>query len=96
MKKLQGLIGSARLSFGKPDLLLEVLGVYPGSVTPFALINDVNLRVNPVLDEGIIRSNVANFHPLINTMTTNIKSSDLKLFIADCGHTLRIIDLDLA
>ncbi|MBJ26593.1 MAG: DNA-binding protein [Rhodospirillaceae bacterium] len=96
MKKLQNLLGSARLSFGKPDLLYDILGVKPGSVTPFSLINDTNHMIKPILDEGIINSEVANFHPLTNTMTTAIKPSDLKLFIADCGHTIRIIDLDLA
>ena len=96
MKKLQNLLGSARLSFGKPDLLYDILGVKPGSVTPFSLINDTNHMIKPILDEGIIHSEVANFHPLTNTMTTAIKPSDLKLFIADCGHTIRIIDLDLA
>ena len=79
-------IGAARLSFGRPDLLLEVLGVTPGSVTPFALINDPEHRVSVILDAGMMQEAALNYHPLTNEATTAILPADLRRFIAACGH----------
>ena len=79
-------IGAARLSFGKPELLLDVLGVTPGSVTPFALINDRDARVTVMLDAAMMRLDLLNYHPLTNTATTAIKPIDLRRFIASTGH----------
>jgi Ala-tRNA(Pro) deacylase len=60
--------------------------VLPGSVTPFALINDPELRVNVVLDAEMLAHEQLNFHPLINTMTTTISSAGLLRFVQACGH----------
>ena len=84
-------IGSRRLSFGKPELLMEVLGVEPGSVTPFSLINDKENRVNVILDEAMMKLDMLNFHPLKNDASTTIKASDLLNFIRACGHNPRIV-----
>ena len=84
-------IGSRRLSFGKPELLMEVLGVEPGSVTPFSLINDKENRVNVILDEAMMKLDMLNFHPLKNDASTTIKASDLLNFIKACGHNPRIV-----
>jgi Ala-tRNA(Pro) deacylase len=86
LKALPGLIGSGRLSFGSADLLREVLGVEPGSVTPFALINDAARRVMPVFDAVMMAQPVLNYHPLVNTMTTSIARDDLLRFAAATGH----------
>ncbi|MEM9627209.1 MAG: prolyl-tRNA synthetase associated domain-containing protein [Pseudomonadota bacterium] len=94
MNRLSKVIGSPRLSFGKPDLLLEVLGVTPGSVTPFALINDANHRVRPLLDKAMLEHEVLNYHPLTNEATTTINAADLPAFIKAMGHELEVIDLD--
>ncbi|MHA1165461.1 MAG: prolyl-tRNA synthetase associated domain-containing protein, partial [Alphaproteobacteria bacterium] len=91
LKRLHATIGSGRLSFGRPDLLLEVLGVPPGSVTPFALINDNDLRVSVVLDADMMAHDLLNFHPLVNNATTAITRDDLLKFIADCGHEPAIL-----
>ena len=85
-------IGSARLSFGKPELVLEVLGVAPGSVTPFALINDTARRVQPVLDSDLMAAASVNFHPLVNTASTTVKSADLQNFMQHLGYKLLIVD----
>ena len=84
-------MGSKRLSFGKPELLLEILGVLPGSVTPFGLINDKNQRVQVILDAAMMTVEVLNFHPLENAATTSITSVDLVRFIKACGHRPRIV-----
>jgi len=97
LKTLHRRIGSGRLSFGKPDLLREVLGIEPGSVTPFALINDRDRRVNVVLDEALLANDTLNFHPLTNTATTTIATDDMLKFIAACGHEpMRVVLADSA
>jgi len=78
--------GVQRLSFGKPDLLMELLGVIPGAVTPFGLINDTGTRVRFILDERMMEHDVANFHPLTNEATTSIAPADLLAFARACGH----------
>jgi len=93
MKGLHRVIGSARLSFGKPDLLLEVFGVLPGSVTPFAAINDRTGRVSIILDENLMRHDRLNFHPLENTATTSIVANDMIAFLRATGHEPKIIAL---
>jgi Ala-tRNA(Pro) deacylase len=94
MNRLAKAIGSPRLSFGKPELLLEVLGVTPGSVTPFALINDPDHRVQPLLDRAMLDHELLNYHPLTNEATTTIRAADLPTFIKAMGHEPRVIDLD--
>jgi Ala-tRNA(Pro) deacylase len=84
-------IGSKRLTFGKPELLMEVLGVEPGSVTPFGLINDTARRANVILDESMMRHELVNYHPLRNNATTTIASAGLLAFIRSCGHHPRIV-----
>jgi Ala-tRNA(Pro) deacylase len=90
-KALHRTLGCDRLSFGKPELLMEVLGIPPGSVTPFALINDKAHRVTVILDADMMRHERLNYHPLENTATTNIARDDLVRFIRACGHEPRIL-----
>ena len=90
LKTVPAIIGSRRLSFGKPELLLEVLGLTPGSVTPFGLINDTSVRVNVILDAAMMAEPVLNFHPLENNATTSIQANDLVAFIRSCGHEPQI------
>ena len=91
LKAAPARIGSKRLTFGKPDLLMEVLGVEPGSVTPFGLINDKTNRTNVILDEAMMRETPLNYHPLQNDATTAITPDDLLSFIKSCGHVPRIV-----
>ena len=91
LKAAPAKIGSRRLSFGKPDLLREVLGVEPGSVTPFGLINDTEQRVNVVLDATMMAHELLSYHPLENTATTTIRAADLVTFVRSCGHEPRIV-----
>ena len=93
LKILPTLIGSARLSFARPDLLREVLGVEPGAVTPFALINDTARRVTVVLDAEMMQADRLNCHPLHNSATTTIGTAGLLRFIQSCGHAPRLVAL---
>jgi Ala-tRNA(Pro) deacylase len=87
LKTLDEKIGSKRLSFGKPDLLMEYLGVLPGSVTPLCLINDTSRKVQPVLDEWMMQQELINVHPLMNTATVTLSPKDLLKFMDVLGYT---------
>lgn len=91
LKQLPERIGSARLSFGSPALLWQVLGVRPGSVTPFALINDRDHRVRVILDARMMGESLLNYHPLVNHLTTTITAADLLRFINACGHRPQLV-----
>jgi Ala-tRNA(Pro) deacylase len=91
LKGLHRLLGaSGRFSFGSADLLREVWGVAPGSVTPFGAINDVDTRVTVVLDAAMMEHALLNYHPLVNTMTTAIARDDLVRFLEWTGHRPRV------
>src|SRR5438874_2829906 len=96
LKRLADALGAPRFSFGNCELLYEVLGVRPGSVTPFALVNDTSRRVTAVLDRAMLEQNPLNYHPLENDRTTAIAPADLLRFIAACRHQPRIVDLAVA
>jgi Ala-tRNA(Pro) deacylase len=86
LKSLPEKIGSKRLSFGNKALLMEVLGVTPGSVTPLALINDKAQRVQPVLDRWMMEQEMINLHPLINTATITLRTADVMRFMSALGR----------
>lgn len=94
LKRLPERIGSARLSFGRADLLMEVLGIEPGAVTPFALVNDIERRVRVVLDRWMTEQPLVNYHPLRNDATTTIAAADLLAFIRSTGHERSVVALD--
>src|SRR5262245_62544411 len=91
LKTLAKTLGAGRFSFGKPELLAEVLGVTPGSVTPFALLNDKSRRVTVIVDAELLKFDEVNFHPLENNATTRIKARDLIRFIEACGHKPQVL-----
>ena len=91
LKSLHRLLGaSGRFSFGSAALMRELLGVEPGSVTPFAVVNDRSSRVTVVLDAALMAQEVLNFHPLVNTGTTTISREGLHKFLEATGHRPRI------
>ena len=92
LKRLHPVIGSARLSFGSADLMLATLGVTPGSVTAFALINDTEARVSFVLDRALAQAERVNFHPLTNTATTTISQAGLRTFLVALGVEALVVD----
>lgn len=92
LKALPRVIGSGRLSFGKPELMEEVLGVTPGSVTAFALINDTGHRVRFVLDQALLAHALVNFHPLSNDATTAVSREGFLRFLDTLGIEPLMVD----
>ncbi|MGH6928105.1 MAG: prolyl-tRNA synthetase associated domain-containing protein [Dongiaceae bacterium] len=94
LKTLGEKLGAGRLSFGSPERLMTHLGVLPGAVTPFALINDRQGQVKVAIDKAILAQSPVNCHPLTNDMTTAIAPGDLLAFLEATGHKPMILDLD--
>ena len=90
LKTLHHRLGAGRFSFGSAELMRALLGVEPGAVTAFGVINDTAQRVQVVLDAGLMQHAVINCHPLVNTMTTSIARDDLVTFLEATGHKPRI------
>ena len=95
LKRLGEVLGAGRLSFGSPERLRKYLGVEPGSVTPFAVINDTAHQVRLVLDRGLQKGGLVNAHPLTNTMTSALSLADLLRFFEVTGHTPQWLDFPL-
>lgn len=93
LKRLADALGAPRFSFGSAELLHEVLGVRPGSVTPFAAINDDARRVTVVLQRAMLAHDPLNYHPLENDRTTAIAPGDLVRFLEACGHRPLVADV---
>lgn len=91
LKTLHKRLCTGRFSFGSADLLRATLGVEPGSVTPFALINDTERKVRVVLDEKMMQEREVNYHPLVNTMSTTITPAGLMAFLKATGHEPTIL-----
>lgn len=92
LKRLHTVIGSARLSFGPAELMEQTLGVTPGSVTAFGLVNDVERRLTFVLDRRLAQAERVNFHPLTNTATTGVSREGFAAFLAALGVTPIVVD----
>ena len=92
LNQLHKHIGTRRLSFASEARMIDVLGVRPGSVTAFALMNDTAAEVNFILDAALLEFDTLNFHPLLNTATTSIKLADFQRFVDATGHTVTTID----
>jgi Ala-tRNA(Pro) deacylase len=92
LKALPATIGSAKLSFGSAELMLATLGVTPGSVTAFALMNDKERRVSFVLDRSLLAAEPLNFHPLVNTATTAVSAAGFLAFLEALGVTPLLAD----
>lgn len=92
LKQIHQVIGAAgRVSFGKPEMLMELLGVAPGAVTVFGLINDIAGRVKVVLDKALMDHAMINAHPLTNEATTSVAAGDLIRFVEATGHDAVIL-----
>jgi Ala-tRNA(Pro) deacylase len=84
-------IGDGKLSFGSPDRLMKYLGLTPGSVSPFGLINDAAHSVRVVLDRDLKSAERLSFHPNINTVTLTVAAADFWRFLESCGNPVSYV-----
>lgn len=93
LRRLVKIVNDDRFSFGSAERLQACLGVAPGSVSPFGLINDEARRVIVIVDEDLRRAERLLFHPNINTATVTISGADLEKFLAWRGNVVQWIRL---
>ena len=93
LKNFSKSIGLKNLSFAKPEYLLKFLGIKPGSVSPFGLLNDLENIVDFYLEEMLEKSIYINFHPLTNTSTITLKTSDFISFMIENKKKINIFSL---
>lgn len=96
LKKLSDMIGAGRLSFGSAERLWEHLGIRPGSVNPFTVINDPDNLVTLYLDAAMMAAGILNVHPMDNAQTVGLSPADLIKFLDSIGHNYSVIDLSAA
>ncbi|MBO6047517.1 MAG: prolyl-tRNA synthetase associated domain-containing protein [Erysipelotrichaceae bacterium] len=86
-KELSKQINSARLSFASAERMLEFLDIEPGSLSVMGLINDINHRVQLLIDEDLLKLEEIGCHPCVNTSSIKIKTSDLlNVFLPSVEH----------
>lgn len=93
LKALSDALQTKRFSFAKPEIMLEVMGVTPGSATPFALMNDRQKRLRVVLDRKFLAHRQCTFHPLSNAYSTVVTVDDLQKFMKHLGYEPIVMDL---
>ena len=91
--KFQESVGGKRLSFASPTKLTEKLGVEPGAVSIFGLLNNQEKDVQVYFDKDIITQEIMSFHPNFNEMTLFLKTSDILRFIEELGYTYYTVTL---
>ena len=92
LNQLHRHMGTKRLSFGSPEDMLSLLGVTPGSVSAFALINDTGRKVRFIADIALFEADPVHFHPLTNTATTAVSRDDFKRFVESTGRVCDLFD----
>lgn len=92
IRALQQKIGSSKLSFASPRRLEAYLGLTPGSVSPFGLLNDTENEVETYIDMDLMRYEHVNFHPNVNTATLTVRSEDFKRFLEHSGNKVHYLE----
>jgi Ala-tRNA(Pro) deacylase len=93
LKRLNAMLGEDRLSFASSERLMRCLGLEPGSVSPFGLVNDATRQVDVICDEALRSGAGLGFHPNVNTATLEIALADFEKFLASCGNAVRWLKL---
>ncbi len=94
LKTLHTRVGAnGRLGFAAAELVRGILGVEPGTATPFGLMNDIDRQVTPVIDASLMSAALVNFHPLVQTASTSIQPDNLVTFMRACGHEPLIVEM---
>ena len=94
LKQLKKVLNLGNISFARDLYLKNILGVEPGSVTPFGLINDQNNEIKFFLDKKILYHKKVNFHPLVNTSTVSLNTKDFLLFMKKNNILVNIFNFD--
>jgi Ala-tRNA(Pro) deacylase len=91
LKALTSRLGEDRLSFASPERMKRYLGLEPGAVSPFGLINDRENQVVVIIDRDLKEASHVNFHPNVNTATVGITFADFEKFLTYCKNPVRFL-----
>lgn len=94
LKHVGELLGAGRLSFASAERMQKYLGLTPGSVSPFGLINDTDHEVKVIVDEGLMQHEKVAFHPNVNTATLVISREDFRKFLERMGNSVTYMELE--
>ena len=94
LRRFSKSLGAGNLSFAREEYLIKYLGVKPGSVSHYALLNDIDNKVDFYLEDKIYNSKKINFHPLINTSTITVQTKDFLDFMIKNKKKINIFSLD--
>jgi len=90
---LEKRLKQGKISFASEQRMQQYLGVAPGSVTPFGLINDAHKHVHVFIDENLRSAQRISFHPNINTASLVLPFSDFLVFLNFTGNSFEFISL---
>jgi Ala-tRNA(Pro) deacylase len=93
LKKLGEIIGINKVSFASPDNLKDKLGLEPGAVSPFGLLNDKNNEVGLYIDNEVMQANIVSFHPNVNTASIELSKEMFKKFTNSIDHEVNIVKI---
>lgn len=96
LKTAAKLVGTNRFSFASPQRLMHYLGVVPGAVSAFSMLNDVNREVKFFIDEALMKDPKLHVHPLINTRTTTLDRLEMLKFLRDKGYPHQVLEFPKA
>jgi len=93
-KDITGQIGCSRLSFAPAEKMEELLDIHPGSVSVMGLMNDIENKVQLVVDEDVLKGEFVGCHPCVNTSSLKIRTSDIFItFLNKVGHNYLVVKL---
>ncbi len=93
LKELGQSLGGEKLSFASERRLVKYLGLLPGSVSPFGIINDDDRHVKVLLDSTMKKAKLVNFHPNVNTATLALSFADFEVFMQAIGNEHQFVDI---
>jgi Ala-tRNA(Pro) deacylase len=91
IKNIGAKVGESNLSFASEQRMMKYLGLTPGSVSVFGVINDVENEVRVIIDKDVLDSEYVNFHPNVNTATLNMSINDFQKYLKNCGNDIKEI-----
>jgi len=93
LRSLSVYLGVSGLSLASPERLLKYLGITPGAVSLMALANDPEHKVEVLVDKGLWQADYLQCHPLVNTATLVISLQDIKKFLSETGHSIKLVNI---
>jgi Ala-tRNA(Pro) deacylase len=93
LKEIVKLVGDDRLSFGSPERLMAELGLTPGSVSPFGLLNDADGSVRVLIDQDLKAADRLIFHPNLNPASVVVSWADLERFLSTRKNSVRLVGI---